>query len=305
MAQLNTYLNISERDVDLLLLEELLVSEPFAIWFVSAIKQQPSSITIIGAWHSVSDALLGESDLIIKFTSEAGVIEAILLENKIDAIAQTEQGYRYNMRGVKGITQNEWAAFITCLLAPQSYLDRNTEPYDVEISYEQVIAFFQKNADIRSQYRAAFLQEAVEKNRRGYQSVVCLRMTEFAAAYLNFVASNHPELNPEIAKPRAAGHDWIHFYPFPNQKNIVIVHQIRGQRIKVIYHRQLSRYDEIVDKFADAVDLPLDVKPSGKSVTVSTEAPFIDLANSTFEQVKEQIRQAINSALIIKNYLIR
>lgn len=305
MAQLNTYLNISERDVDLLLLEELLVSEPFAIWFVSAIKQQPSSITIIGAWHSVSDALLGESDLIIKFTSEAGVIEAILLENKIDAIAQTEQGYRYNMRGVKGITQNEWAAFITCLLAPQSYLDRNTEPYDVEISYEQVIAFFQKNADIRSQYRAAFLQEAVEKNRRGYQSVVCLRMTEFAAAYLNFVASNHPELNPEIAKPRAAGHDWIHFYPFPNQKNIVIVHQIRGQRIKVIYHRQLSRYDEIVDKFADAVDLPLDVKPSGKSVTVSTEAPFIDLANSTFEQVKEQIRQAINSALIIKNYLMR
>lgn len=305
MAQLNTYLNISERDVDLLLLEELLVSEPFAIWFVSAIKQQPSSITIIGAWHSVSDALLGESDLIIKFTSEAGVIEAILLENKIDAIAQTEQGYRYNMRGVKGITQNEWAAFITCLLAPQSYLDRNTEPYDVEISYEQVIAFFQKNADIRSQYRAAFLQEAVEKNRRGYQSVVCLRMTEFAAAYLNFVASNHPELNPEIAKPRAAGHDWIHFYPFPNQKNIVIVHQIRGQRIKVIYHRQLSRYDEIVDNFADTVDLPLDVKPSGKSVTVSTEAPFIDLANSTFEQVKEQIRQAINSALIIKNYLIR
>lgn len=115
--------------------------------------------------------------------------------------------------------------------------------------------------------------------------------------------TDHPELNPEIAKPRAAGHDWIHFYPIPNQKNIVIVHQIRGQRIKVIYHGQLSKYDEIAQKFADVVDLSLMVKPSGKSVTVSTEAPFIDLENSTFEQVAREIQQSIKSALAIKCYL--
>ncbi|MBU1309269.1 MAG: PD-(D/E)XK nuclease superfamily protein [Gammaproteobacteria bacterium] len=305
MEQLNTYLSLTERDVDLLLLEELLVSESFANWFVSEVTRQSSPIRIIGAWHSVSDALLGESDLIVKFEAAAGLTEAILIENKIDAAAQIEQGYRYKMRGEKGIANGEWVKFTTCLFAPQSYIDRNAEPYDVEISYEQVVAFFQTQADVRSRYRAAFLQEAVEKNRRGYQSVVCPRMTDFATAYLDFVACSYPELNPEIAKPRAAGHDWIHFYPIPNQKNIVIVHQIRGQRIKVIYHGQLSRYDEIADKFADVVDLPLTVKPSGKSVTVSTEAPFIDLANSTFEQVKGQIQLALNLALAIKNYLIR
>lgn len=305
MDQLNTYLNITERDVDLLLLEELLVSETFANWLIAEIRQQSSPITLIGAWHSVSDALLGESDLIVKFETEKGLIEAILIENKIDAVAQAEQGYRYKMRGDKGIAQGEWARFTTCLFAPQSYLDRNVEPYDIEISYEQVIAFFQTQADVRSLYRATFLQEAVEKNRRGYQSVVCQRMTGFATAYLDYVAQNHPELNPEIAKPRAAGHDWIHFYPIPNQRNIVIVHQIRGQRIKVIYHGKLSKYDEIAQKFADVVDLSLVVKPSGKSVTVSTEAPFIDLENSTFEHVSAQIQQAIKLALTIKNYLIR
>lgn len=303
MNNINTYLSITERDVDLLLLEEFLVSEPFANWFVSEATGHPLSIKLIGAWHSVSDALLGESDLIVKLTSEAGVTEAILIENKIDAIAQTEQGYRYKMRGEKGITQGEWAKFITCLFAPQSYIDRNIEPYDVEVSYEQVISFFQTQADVRSQYRAAFLQEAVGKNRRGYQSVVCQRMTAFATAYLDFVASHYPELNPETAKPRAAGHDWVHFYPIPHQKNIVIVHQIRGQQVKIIYRGQQERFDEIATKFEFVRDQQLTVKRSGQSVTVAANAPYIDLARTTFDEVELQIKQAVTIAMALKSYL--
>ena len=303
MDQLNTYLNITERDVDLLLLEELLVSETFANWFITEIIRQPPPITIVGAWHSVSDALLGESDLIVKFETEKGLIEAILIENKIDAVAQTEQGYRYKMRGDKGITQGEWSRFTTCLFAPQSYLDRNSEPYDVEISYEQVITFFQTLADVRSLYRATFLQEAVEKNRRGYQSVVCRRMTDFATAYLDYVAQNHPELNPEIAKPRAAGHDWIHFYPIPHQKNVVIVHQIRGQQVKIIYHGQHERFDEIATRFDEVSDMQLTLKKSGKSVTVAAQAPHIDLACNAFIEVELQIKQAVAIAMALKSYL--
>ncbi|MCS4306516.1 hypothetical protein M2404_000839 [Rheinheimera pacifica] len=303
MNALNTYLNISERDVDLLILEEFLVSQPFANWFVSEATRQLSSIKIIGAWHSVSEALLGESDLIVKFTSETGVPEAILIENKIDAAAQTKQGDRYKMRGEKGIAQGEWAKFITCLFAPQSYVDRNAEPYDVEISYEQVIAFFQAQADIRSQYRAAFLQEAVEKNRRGYQSVVCQRMTAFATAYLDFVANHYPDLNPETAKPRAAGHDWVHFYPIPHQKNIVIVHQIRGQQVKIIYHGQHERFDEIATRFYEISEMQLTVKRSGKSVTVAARAPHIDLVCNTFDEVVLQIQQATAMVKALKSYL--
>lgn len=303
MEQLNTYLSITERDVDLLLLEELLVSESFTNWFVSEVTRQSSLIRIIGAWHSVSDAQLGESDLIVKFETESGLTEAILLENKIDAAAQIEQGHRYKTRGKKGIEQGEWARFTTCLFAPQSYLDRNTEPYDVEISYEQVITFFQTLADVRSLYRGKFLQEAVEKNRRGYQSVVCQRMTVFAKAYLDYVAQNHPELNPEIAKPRAAGHDWIHFYPIPHQKNVVIVHQIRGQQVKIIYHGQHERFDEIATRFDEVSDMQLTLKKSGKSVTVAAQAPHIDLACNAFNEVELQIKQAVAIAMALKSYL--
>lgn len=208
------------------------------------------------------------------------------------------------MRGEKGIAQVEWARFTTCLFAPQSYLDRNTETYDVEISYEQAIAFFQTQADVRSNYRAAFLLEAVEKNRRGYQALVCPKMTGFATAYLDFVTRNHPELNPEIAKPRAAGHDWMHFYPVPHQKNIVIVHQIRGQQVKIIYHGQHERFDEIATRFDEVhSDMQLTVKKSGKSVTVASQAPYIDLACSTFGDVELQIKQAVAIAVSLKSYL--
>ncbi|KKO44306.1 PD-(D/E)XK nuclease superfamily protein [Arsukibacterium ikkense] len=296
MDQLNIYSNITERDVDLLILEELLVSACFSNWFTSEVFGQECAVNTVGAWHSVSDPLLGESDLVFKFTRNTGIQEAILIENKIDAGAQSEQGARYQQRGDKGLHKGEWSNFKTCLLAPQRYLERNTELYDHEISYEQVINFFQTQSDMRSTYRASFLIEAVEKNRRGYQSVVCDSMTAFAASYLNYANINYPQLKPEMIKPRAAGHDWIHFYPLANQRDTVIVHQIRGQMIKVMYRGQVNRFDEISSQFSDFSNHPLMIKRSGKSVTVATKAPYIDLANKDFNDVIEQVRQTLEIA---------
>ena len=300
MEQKNTYLNITERDVDLLFLEELLVSQNFSAWFVSMVYQQEFKTETLDAWHSVSDSDLGESDLIYKFECEAKGQHVILIENKIDAVAQPDQGLRYRLRGEKGIERGDWVSFKTCLLAPQRYLESNTETYDAELSYEQTIEHFFAKSCKRSMYRAEFLREAVEKNRRGYQQVVSERMTTFAKHYLDYVAANFPELNPEPARPRAAGHSWIHFYPIENHRDTAIVHQVNRRMIKVMYKGQIDRFDEIASRFKGYLENTCTVKRSGKSVVVEVKSPEIDPLSQEFNQVLDEIIRTINIALKLK-----
>jgi len=76
---------VSERDIDLLLLEEFLSSPDFSDWFV--MKALGDSVNLgrcMEARRSVSDGS-GESDLEISFVQEDGVRTRLLIENKVNA----------------------------------------------------------------------------------------------------------------------------------------------------------------------------------------------------------------------------
>ena len=136
LESVNKIKSVAERDVDLLLLEEINVNPEFSAWFLSKSCPESHNSECVGAWHSVSDPELGESDLIILYKNGL----AILVENKIDAPAQPRQGSRYQERGKKGIEEGNWKSFRTCMIAPKSYLLRSSgsQNYDSSISYEEI-----------------------------------------------------------------------------------------------------------------------------------------------------------------------
>lgn len=80
--------SVAERDIDFLILEELSVSIEFQEWLSSRIFNEAIYKTEIGAWHSVSEAGLGESDLVFIFSGKDDQRNAILIENKVDAPPQ-------------------------------------------------------------------------------------------------------------------------------------------------------------------------------------------------------------------------
>ncbi|VVD31725.1 hypothetical protein [Paraburkholderia dioscoreae] len=55
--------SVTERDIDLLLLEEFHVNNDFVAWFCGKIDLH--NVTAAGAWHSLSDTD-GESDLVLR-----------------------------------------------------------------------------------------------------------------------------------------------------------------------------------------------------------------------------------------------
>ena len=63
---------MSERDIDLLLLEEIWSSSDFRDWLFQSLGfPVDQQIGLIGAWHSLS-ADTGESDLVVLVTDEQG-----------------------------------------------------------------------------------------------------------------------------------------------------------------------------------------------------------------------------------------
>lgn len=99
MFESNIMEAVAERDIDLLILEELTVSREFAQWFYQENHLVPPTQGKAKAFHSVSDAELGESDIVVLYDNG----HAILIENKIGAIAQKDQAKRYQQRGEKGL----------------------------------------------------------------------------------------------------------------------------------------------------------------------------------------------------------
>ena len=81
------FLDVIERDIDRIILEEFASSKEFLDVFLSKIKM--SNLEVVELEHSKTDIELGESDITI-IVKDRDIKHGILIENKIDAIAQPD-----------------------------------------------------------------------------------------------------------------------------------------------------------------------------------------------------------------------
>ena len=180
MIEQDIYLeSVRERDIDLLLIEELHVEPTFKQFIFASLLPRQDAACFVGAWHSVSTHH-GESDLIAIFINEVGKRIALLIENKINASAQFRQSERYIERGKEGVANDMWDEFVTCLFAPQSYLNSDNQNYQTTLSYEEVQRFFVDMKTTRANYKSKVIQAAIEQQRRSKQREVNEASTQFA-----------------------------------------------------------------------------------------------------------------------------
>ncbi len=100
--------DVSERDMDLLFLEEFVSSPKFLNIFLSKVGLENADM--IEAEQSKVDMEYGESDMTL-IVEKGGNKYGILIENKIDAIAMPNQYGRYVERGKIGIKNKEYNDF--------------------------------------------------------------------------------------------------------------------------------------------------------------------------------------------------
>ena len=201
--------SVQERDIDLLIIEELNVSLDFCKWFINELElEAPTSK--IKAFRSISDYGLGETDILISYSVETRT-NFILVENKIDASFQNNQFERYKKRGENYIKKKECDDCYIVLIAPKSYCE-NQSNFSHYINYESIRKYFTDKNEIRADYKSEILSIAIEKERRGYKAVNSIPVQAFWKSYYEYKISNHQIFRmkkPDIVPFKS---DWIQLF---------------------------------------------------------------------------------------------
>ena len=201
--------SVQERDIDLLIIEELNVSLDFCKWLISSLGlKQPTSK--VKAFRSISDFGLGETDILISYSVKTKIY-FILVENKIDASFQDSQFERYKERKENYIKKNECDECHIILIAPKSYCE-NQSNFSHYISYESIKKYFTDKNEIRADYKSEILSIAIEKERRGYKAVNSIPVQAFWKSYYEYKISNYQSLRmkkPDIVPFKS---DWIQLF---------------------------------------------------------------------------------------------
>jgi hypothetical protein len=287
---------VTERDIDLLLMEEFHVSEDFVAWFCGEVGL--TSVSPAGAWHSLSDTD-GESDLLLRVLKDGRRI-GVLIENKVNAPEQDRQAERYHLRGIKCREQGKLDDYVTVMCAPQRYLDAldSKSVYQHRLAYERIASWFSEQKGPRAAWRHHIMLEAIEQGRRGYTMAVNAAITEFHLAYWEYLRKEHPRIQMARPKNRGSKSSWIVLRGLDFPKGVNLHHKIDQQVMEIGFSAR--RIEEVL---AAKADWPDDIAKAQKGGTASLaiSVPHIDM-NRAFAEQLPAIDAALKAAYRLMPY---
>lgn len=283
--------DVSERDMDLLFLEEIASSQDFLNIFLSKINLFDA--TVCSVEQSKVDVEYGESDMTVVVVKN-GNKYGLLIEDKIDAVAMPNQSGRYIARGEIGKQNGDYKDFFVFIIAPKKYLEENEEAqkYPNKITYEECLEYFRSKEDNRSIFKIQQIEQAIYKQKHGYQVVTNTAVTDFWDKYITYKEEHYPDLWLVSKRgPKGVNARWPHF-------NTVLDDMF-------IYHKSESGYadmtilgaaDRITDLekelakiLGDFTAQGLSVVKTGKSAAIRKRVPEIDFTKP-FENYEKEIK---------------
>jgi hypothetical protein len=294
---------LRERDIDLLLCAELYARGGLKNLLARRVGYPGSEFS--GAWvsHAEND---GESDLIAAFETKDGLVLA-LVENKIAAPFQLEQGQRYAARAQRWSTSDGISRVVTVLIAPDGYMSRSgAEAFEVRIPYEELSEALREENDPRSRFLAEALKAGVEALRRGYVMtpdtavsgmwLACWKISLQVAPKLNF---NEPSLKPGLST-------WFYFRGAEGlsdldwRRAVVVYKAERGQadlQLGGTSAAQLSRRSQGI------LQPSMKVVPAAKSASIRIIVPIVDFSRAPEDQ-HQAIVEGLAACEVLRSFFV-
>ena len=278
--------DILEHDMDMLILEEFSCSINFSKIFLS--KVDITSATLCLTWQSKTDSDLGESDMTLVFNCEGKKI-ALLIEDKIDAIAMPEQPSRYVLRGNKGVANGEYDSFYIFIVAPRQYLEHNekAQEYPNKVSYEEIRDYFETIDDSRKSFKLAQINLAIEKQKNGYQVIKNDLVTDFWRKYIDYKNKYFPNLNLIVSNDiKPTNGVWA---CFRTKDKRIIYHKSNKGYVDLTFNGCEAAIEEIKQFVARNIgnyyEQGFIIVKTGKSCAIRITVPVINFSMPFEEQI--------------------
>ncbi len=288
--------DVTEHDMDILVLEEFVCSDAFLRIFADEVGI--GNAKVLSVHSSKTDALLGESDITVVIESNGERI-GFLIEDKINAIAMPNQAERYSLRGQKGIMQGDYERFFVFIIAPKNYLALNAEAqrYPHKIEYEKVLSYFEGLNDSRSVFKIQQIRQAIEKQKKGYQAEKDPKVTDFWLKYSELQKAEYQEVdfiyNGEI---KAANATWPRFRTVIDK--LYMYHKTESGLVDLTFENCADRIIDVEQLLADAVSDYVkegySVHKTNKSAAIRLTVPVLDLHQPFDEQV-DRVRAGLSA----------
>ena len=290
---------VSERDIDLLLLEEFLSSPDFSDWFVKqALGDSVNLGRCMEARRSVSDGS-GESDLEISLEQEDGVRTRLLIENKVNAGLQPTQAERYHKRGKSSKARNLCSSYHTVIVAPARYFgeSESTKGFGSRVTYETILDWFSNalNLGERRHYKLTLLRSAIEKGTLGYQPVEDAPVTAFWHAYWQVACEYAPRLEMREPDSKPSGASFIYFRPAELGRAFEICHKFTKGRVDLHLKGMGTRMNEVKDVLGSFLEEGMSLKQAAQSAAIRLQVPVLEPTLSVEEQLSD-IKLALDAA---------
>jgi hypothetical protein len=196
-----------ERDIDVLLQEELLFSEAVCAVFSCALGFR-SPLRVSQCSLSYVDKT-GETDLLAHYDVD-DVSGILLIENKIDAAFQPKQAERYKARATAmALTKPTYCV----LIAPTKYALTKVDSlhFDACVSYEDVARAICSEETERANHRASLIMQAVQQAKSPYFAIPEPEVTTMWERIYGIARTEFPLLR--MKEPTSKGKDswWLCF----------------------------------------------------------------------------------------------
>lgn len=292
--------SVRERDIDLLLLEELYAKSGFDKLLFDSIEQK--NLVFIDAYRSVVFGGLGETDIEVHCkNNKNGELFYILIENKIDADFQNNQYDRYVQRAE--LINNKRINTAIILVAPSSYIDNQNE-FNISISYESIHEWFDSQKTDRSWYKKELLRLAIDQERRGYQAKKDELVTSFWLDYYNFLQQNLPEVIMPIPKVKPQTSSFVYFKSDWIPKGMRLIHKMEKGVLDLELTGKADEYENMLNTYRNVLNDQINIVVTNKSLCFRVDVETL-LIKEGFSSQPQKVNDMIKKYYVLKNWYLK
>lgn len=325
-----TLTHATERDVDLLLIEELKCSRDFVAWFCAFVGQR------LGASIFYENSSVAHSKRRIHNRREIDITLTVrgrdkqiifLIENKLDTGAQPFQAESYREEAAELCRSRQADIVYSILVAPSAYILSSgdfSSKFDCSITYEVISEFFDERANVlggelgdRIRYRKELLLQAITKARRGYQAVPMAEIEAFNAKYVTLLKATGIELVPGpsmLREGRPGESKTMIFAPTALPKwsflpQTRLVHQLREGNANINFYGWGMHFSHLAMLLAPALagtnyrPVPTINKRAGgnSGLMIVADTPIVDNIRG-FDAQREEILAGMQTTIALQSW---